>query len=232
MPRPTSGVTMGLEGVAEGEVDDFSGLACGGVDRDLRGVEGGGNWFEVVEFAGYGEGFVIFGVDGFGEGIAGRVFDEEVKEFCGELRDKTPRAHGLHLSRGAGVKKLSNSFKSRRTGRCPDPVIMIGKVPWPFPHPTYVPSSTRFDNSSETLKYWSIGRIHDVLIAAKPTGFIRNIEKSFPMTDSASPLSYSIPLSRLLARLEGSLGDQEKLKSLNEVELRKAAAVDNAPCLS
>jgi hypothetical protein len=47
----------------------------------------------------------------------------------------------------------------------------------------------------------------------------------FPMADSTSPLSYSIPLSRLLARLESSLGDQEKLKTLNEVELRKAAAV-------
>jgi hypothetical protein len=46
------------------------------------------------------------------------------------------------------------------------------------------------------------------------------------MADSAtSPLSYSIPLSRLLSRLESSLGDPEKLKALNEIELRKAAAV-------
>jgi hypothetical protein len=39
-----------------------------------------------------------------------------------------------------------------------------------------------------------------------------------------SPSAYSIPLSRLLARLESSL-DENKLSSLNEVELRKAAAV-------
>ena len=45
------------------------------------------------------------------------------------------------------------------------------------------------------------------------------------MTDTTSPSSYAIPLSRLLARLESSLGDEEKLRSLNEVELRKAAAV-------
>ena len=37
--------------------------------------------------------------------------------------------------------------------------------------------------------------------------------------------SYSIPLSRLLARLESSLGNEEKLNTLNEVELRKAVAV-------
>ena len=45
------------------------------------------------------------------------------------------------------------------------------------------------------------------------------------MTNTTSPSTYSIPLSRLLARLESSLGDEEKLNSLNEVELRKAAAV-------
>jgi hypothetical protein len=45
------------------------------------------------------------------------------------------------------------------------------------------------------------------------------------MTDTTSTSSYAIPLSRLLARLESSIGDEEKLGSLNEVELRKAAAV-------
>lgn len=48
------------------------------------------------------------------------------------------------------------------------------------------------------------------------------------MTNTGSPSTYAISLSRLLARLESSLGDEEKLGSLNEVELRKAAAV----CLS
>ena len=43
--------------------------------------------------------------------------------------------------------------------------------------------------------------------------------------DMATAASYSISLSRLLSRLESSLGDQEKLNGLNEVELRKAAAV-------
>jgi len=100
MPRPTSRVTMGFEGVAEGEVDDSRGRVCGGVDRDLRGVKGGGDGSEIVEFPCYGEGFVVFGVDCFGARIAGRVFNEEVAEFCRELRDKTPGASGLHLSIG------------------------------------------------------------------------------------------------------------------------------------
>ena len=42
---------------------------------------------------------------------------------------------------------------------------------------------------------------------------------------TSNPSTYAIPLTRLLARLEQSLGDSGKLASLNEVELRKAAAV-------
>ena len=42
---------------------------------------------------------------------------------------------------------------------------------------------------------------------------------------NSTPSTYTIPLSRLLARLESSLGDEYKLAFLNEVELRKAAAV-------
>jgi len=108
MPRPTSRVTMGLEGVAEGEVDDFRRRAWGGVDRGLWIVKGMGDGLEIVEFAGYGEGFVVFGVDCFGEGIARRVFNEEVEEFWRELRDKTP---GTHLSIG-GCKSSEFSFEN------------------------------------------------------------------------------------------------------------------------
>ena len=46
---------------------------------------------------------------------------------------------------------------------------------------------------------------------------------------TSTPSTYSIPLSRLLARLESSLGDEDKIKSLNEVELRKTAAVNGPP---
>ena len=46
---------------------------------------------------------------------------------------------------------------------------------------------------------------------------------------TSTPSTYSIPLSRLLARLESSLGDEDKINSLNEVELRKAAAVIPPP---
>jgi hypothetical protein len=41
-----------------------------------------------------------------------------------------------------------------------------------------------------------------------------------------SPATISISLSRLVTRLEASLGDDEKLGSLNELELQKAAAVE------
>ena len=44
------------------------------------------------------------------------------------------------------------------------------------------------------------------------------------MSEASQPLSYSISLSRLLNRLETSL-DEDKIKSLKEVDLRKAAAV-------
>jgi hypothetical protein len=40
-----------------------------------------------------------------------------------------------------------------------------------------------------------------------------------------SPSTISISLSRLITRLEASLGDEQQLSLLNEVELQKAAAV-------